>query len=119
MNPRDSAMPFDYGDFYRKICGHSDESDRSDETLKEVLSVFVQFLKRKGLYKRTPPLTDRQKEVWDALNGRALTGKELARELEASEDSIRQFVVGIRGTKRSVPNRAGRGYFRPDAPPAT
>ena len=63
------------------------------------------------------PMTDGQKRVWDALSGRALTGKELTNELETSEDTVRQWVRELRANGFDVPNKRGRGYYRLDAPP--
>ncbi len=65
-------------------------------------------------------MTDGQKRLWDALHERALTGKELAAEteLDSSEETIRQWVSELRKAEYEIDNRRGRGYFRPDAPPA-
>lgn len=62
-------------------------------------------------------LTDGQKEIWDALANRVLSGKELARTLDRPEDSIRQQISELRKSGYKVQNRLGRGYFRPDCPP--
>jgi len=66
-----------------------------------------------------PPMTDGQKRLWDALKGRALTGKELAssNELDTSQETIRQWVGELKKAGYEIPNRRGRGYYRPDAPP--
>jgi hypothetical protein len=66
------------------------------------------------------PLTDDQKEVWDALDGKALTAKELSMEATGRrdlEDAMRKRVAAIRNTGRVIDNKQGAGYFRPDAPP--
>ncbi len=65
-------------------------------------------------------MTDGQKRLWDALHDRALAGKELAAEseLDSSEETIRQWVSELRKAGYEIGHRPGRGYFRPDAPPA-
>ena len=65
-------------------------------------------------------MTDGQKRLWDALDGRALAAKELAAEseLDTSEDTVRQYVLDLRKAGRKIGHRPGRGYFRPNAPPA-
>ncbi len=63
------------------------------------------------------PMTDGQKRLWDALEGQVLSAKELARELDSSEDTVRQWVRELRAARYSIDRRSGRGYFRPDAPP--
>lgn len=64
-------------------------------------------------------MTDGQKRLWDALHRKALTGKELAGQkvLDTSEDTVRHCVKGLRQAGYEIENRAGRGYYRPDAPP--
>lgn len=64
-----------------------------------------------------PLTTDGQRSVWEALNNRAMTGKELAKALHTSGETIRQHVSDLRKAGYQVPNRRGRGYYRPDAPP--
>jgi hypothetical protein len=67
-----------------------------------------------------PPLPPAQKEVWELLNGQALSAKEIAVRVRAapvSEDSIRKRVAAMRKAGRRVENTLGLGYFRPDAPP--
>lgn len=65
-------------------------------------------------------MTDGQKRLWAALHGRALTAKELAAqsELDSSEDTVRQWVCGLKKAGYEISRRSRRGYFRPDAPPA-
>lgn len=65
-------------------------------------------------------MTDGQKRLWDALDGRALAGKELAAEseLDTSPETVRQWVSELRKAGYKIGTRPGRGYFRPDAPPA-
>jgi hypothetical protein len=66
------------------------------------------------------PLPPAQKEVWDLLDGRALSAKELARKVAGgpvTEDSIRKRVASIRKTGRMVESTWGLGYYRPDQPP--
>ena len=64
------------------------------------------------------PLTGGQRRLWDALAGRCLNAKELAAEseLDTSEDTVRQWVRGLKAAGRDISHRPGRGYFRPDAP---
>lgn len=67
------------------------------------------------------PLSEVLRSVWDALDGYALTAKEIAVaiRLEArDEDLIRKRIGAIRRTGRQIENRRGLGYYRPDAPPA-
>lgn len=66
-----------------------------------------------------PPMTDGQKRLWDALDGRAMAAKELAAEavLDTSEQTVVNMVGALRKAGYSIPNRRGRGYFRLDAPP--
>ncbi len=65
-----------------------------------------------------PPLSDGQRDVWEALEGRALTGKQLHKRLGVPEDSIRQHVRAMKKAGYEVRNaRNLGGYYRPDAPP--
>lgn len=68
---------------------------------------------------RKRAMTEGQQMVWAALDGRALFGKELAlrKELDTSEETIRQHVHEMTKHGWTVLNRRSRGYFRPDAPP--
>lgn len=68
---------------------------------------------------RLTPMTDGQKRLWDALEGRALSAKQLASkdELDTSEDAVRQFKLGLKQSGYTIALRPGRGYYRPDAPP--
>lgn len=65
-------------------------------------------------------MTDGQQRLWNALDGRALTGKELASDskLDTSEDTVRRWVSELRKAGYGIDHRRGRGYFRPDARPA-
>lgn len=68
----------------------------------------------------TRRLTDDQLEVWNALEGRAFSAKELARTLTGrvqDEELIRKRIQAIRATGRKVLHQRGIGYHRPDAPP--
>ncbi len=62
-------------------------------------------------------MTDGQKNLWRALKNCASSGKELANELDTSEDTVRQLIKELRAANYEIENRRGRGYFRPDAPP--
>ena len=64
------------------------------------------------------PMSDGTKEVWDALLGKVLTGKQLAVLLNSNEDAIRKRVDRLNGDGHTVQNRRGAGYFRPDALPS-
>jgi biotin operon repressor len=63
------------------------------------------------------PLTDGQRAVWDGLDGRVLSAKELAKELGTSDSMIRQYVHSLRKRGYKVNWTPGAGYYRPDAPP--
>ena len=65
-------------------------------------------------------MTDGQKRLWDALDGRALTSQELAAESElgTSPETVRQWVSDLKKAGYEIDRRQSRGYFRPDAPPA-
>ncbi|MFM9996709.1 MAG: hypothetical protein ACKVU4_13030 [Phycisphaerales bacterium] len=66
------------------------------------------------------PLSEALSQVWKALDGRAMTAKQLATHLTGrptDEDAMRKRTEKIRATGRQVLHRAGLGYYRPDAPP--
>jgi len=68
----------------------------------------------------TPPLTDRQQQVWDLLEGQVLSAQELADKLSSkmTPEGVRQLVMQIRRVKPDIIlSRPGRGYYRPDKPP--
>lgn len=69
------------------------------------------------LSKKNRVMTDGQRRLWNALEARAFTGKELAATLDTTEDTIRQLIKELRDVGYNVENRRGRGYYRPDAPP--
>ncbi len=69
-------------------------------------------------------LTDDQLKVWNQLNGKCLTAKEIASELnESNDDAIRKRIEkrieSIRKTlgTSAIKNTRGRGYWRDDARP--
>ncbi|UYV13437.1 MAG: hypothetical protein NCW75_03925 [Phycisphaera sp.] len=64
-------------------------------------------------------MTDGQCEVWELLDGQAMTAKELAAQLPGrpSEEAVRQRVREIKRSGQQIANKPGRGYYRPDSPP--
>ncbi|MCK6477199.1 MAG: hypothetical protein L6Q35_10250 [Phycisphaerales bacterium] len=62
------------------------------------------------------PMTDLQQAIWDALEGKAMTEKELRKLLEPGSE-VRPAIARIKAGGRRIENRRGAGYFRPDAPP--
>ena len=65
------------------------------------------------------PLPERQEEVWNWLNGRILSAKEIATDVYGDytkEDAVRKVISAIRGAGREIPH-VSRGYYRPDEPP--
>lgn len=67
------------------------------------------------------PLPDGQQEIWNLLENRIFTTKQLAKEVMAapiSEEAIRKRIQAIRGSERKIENKRSVGYYRPDAPPA-
>lgn len=62
-------------------------------------------------------LTYEAKKLWDALEGRVLTSKELAKELFSKPDAVRQLVKKLNEKDHKVKNMPSRGYYRPDSPP--
>lgn len=70
----------------------------------------------------TTPLRKGELAVWNALEGRILTGAELAMELGLGTNGeyvVRNRIAGIRKNRGEdvVKSKRGRGYYRPDAPP--
>lgn len=64
------------------------------------------------------PLTEGQKKIWDALDGRCLSAKELVLVHAASSEEVaRAAVRAMRKAGHTIERRASRGYYRPDAPP--
>lgn len=66
------------------------------------------------------PLTPEAQEVWDLLQGRQLTGKQIAVRLEygpGGEDMIRKRIKSLRNSGRRIESVPQHGYWRPDAPP--
>ena len=63
------------------------------------------------------PPSDRQREVWEALDGRALSAQEIADDIGSTEGSVRQLILEIRKSGRKIERVAGLGYVRPNAPP--
>ena len=67
---------------------------------------------------RRPLLADGERELWDALDGGAMTAKELTAHLDRpSEEAVRQQIASIRHKCYEIVWCAGRGYYRPDALP--
>lgn len=67
-----------------------------------------------------PPLTDRQREVWDLLKCRLLSAKQIAQQVTgraADQDAIRKRIAALRKAGYPIDLRRGAGYLRPDAPP--
>ena len=64
------------------------------------------------------PLSNGELKVWTALAGAAMTGKELARLLDTSSQTIKEHVKHLRAKGYGVGNQPGRGYYRLDRPPS-
>lgn len=62
------------------------------------------------------PMTELQQSVWNALEGRSLTEKELKKVIGTGCE-VRSVVARIKASGRRVENCRGVGYYRPDAPP--
>jgi biotin operon repressor len=64
-------------------------------------------------------LSERQREIWDLLEGQCLLAKELGNKLDLSDVNIRKHIQKIRKNwgEKCIKMRRGRGYWRPDAPP--
>lgn len=63
------------------------------------------------------PLTDTQQEVWDLLEAKHLSAKEIAATVYGTglaDGAVRRIIDRIRKTGRRIENRRGRGYYRPD-----
>ncbi|MCH8270794.1 MAG: hypothetical protein IH985_06240 [Planctomycetes bacterium] len=74
--------------------------------------------------KETPPikpmLSEALLEVWEMLEGKALTARQLGdlvRGKPISEDTIRKRIAAIRRTGLTVVWKSTRGYYRLDSPP--
>ncbi len=70
------------------------------------------------------PLPDGQRKVWDLLKGQALTAKEISAKLaeereEVRDEAVRKRIEQIKESGRTIFNKRGTGYYRPDAPPPT
>ena len=65
------------------------------------------------------PLSRREQAVWDALEGKQLTAKEVGRVLDIPADQVPALVKSIRGKlgEKSIRNAHGSGYWRDDAAP--
>jgi hypothetical protein len=64
--------------------------------------------------------TERELEVWNSLESRCISAKEIAKLIGGgfTEGHVRRVVMEIREKRSdSIRNVRGRGYFRPDAPP--
>jgi DNA-binding CsgD family transcriptional regulator len=64
-------------------------------------------------------LSDRQLEVWDSLEGKCLSAKELSKAQDLSEENIRKHIQAIRKKRgqNAIENTRSRGYWRLDSPP--
>lgn len=68
---------------------------------------------------RLKDLAPTEQAVWDLLEGRALSGKELGGALspQRGPDAVAKTIARIRDTGRCIERIPGQGYFRPGAPP--
>ncbi len=64
-----------------------------------------------------PPLRPRERAIWEALEGRAMTQEQLADLLNILPQAVRVHISGMRRASYRIERKAGIGYFRPDAPP--
>jgi biotin operon repressor len=62
-------------------------------------------------------LTRGERDLWQALAGKYVPGKELAHQLRTSQDSVRRQIHRMRENGFKIENKASLGYWRPDAPP--
>lgn len=88
---------------------------RVENTAVEPETSGTELVGRSGL----APMTDDQREIWDALDGRILMAKEFAHYLgkRISAEAARKRIEAIQATGRKVSNHPKLGYFRPDRPP--
>jgi len=66
------------------------------------------------------PLTPDQRQIWDLLSGRVMSGKEISQALGrdmCSEDAVRQRIRRMAANGWQIKNSRGSGYWQPDAPP--
>jgi len=71
--------------------------------------------KRSGLHQ--PPLTELQREILKALDGKGLIGQELANLLQRHPSTIFRACSNLKELNK-VKTMRGTGYYRPDRPPA-
>lgn len=66
-----------------------------------------------------PDLTDRQKRIWELLDGQALVAKEIAKRLGCGvwPESVRREIAKMRLGGYRIRTVRGKGYVREDAPP--
>ena len=64
------------------------------------------------------PMTDGQRSLWNALDGKAMNTNELADALNTSPGTVRQWKSALCLAGYGIERRHGRGYYRLDAPPS-
>jgi hypothetical protein len=65
-----------------------------------------------------PPLTEKQRQILSLLDGRALFGKELAKQLDCNIRSLlRDHINPLMDAGKIKNNKAVGGYYCPDSPP--
>ncbi len=105
ITPTEAAMWLDRHGYYRP---------------PDLIALMVQLGQQSGgatSNAAAAPLPDAAKEVWDALAGKVLSAKQLARALRSNEDAIRKRIAVLKRAGCAVANRRGAGYYREDAPP--
>ena len=69
---------------------------------------------------QSPPMTTKQRQVWEALNGEVLTADKLAEILDCDRSTLITYhLVPLKTAGRIKSDRKVGGYYRPDKPPTT
>jgi hypothetical protein len=84
----------------------------------EELRGIIDTLEKVLRYGTNEPLTETQYKILDALRGRALSRKELARYVDCEETSMSKDHLKELIDLRLVKHDRRTGYFRPDSPPS-
>ena len=95
-----------------RICAALEEMDRLRPLLRHQLGPATENDRS-----TSRPLTRKQCQIWDSLEGLALTGREIAVKVDSDEISVRKQIQEIRKSGLNIKNKRGLGYYRLDFPP--
>lgn len=126
--PKDSYKQYlimyrykNYGPCDKDYCRFVSENYAAEWLQKEGYELPEDLCKFSSLDNSSAPLPPMLQEIWNLLENNCYSAAKLAQMVENapySEETIRKRIYDLRRCGKKINLKRGRGYYRPDAPPA-